>query len=254
MQQKRVTGAKECTWTSFGSLSPPKCHIFRQKSAKINFGMSLLHKIIGASQRQRPSDGHARHGRPNPRNASRSHDASEKHHTDWRPTPITPHTGSLTVATTTTHNPEHGVQLATHRKRNDPSVRHGRSRPQRITPRGATRPNASRTTTGHHQHRSGGPQNATHPLGGHPETTPRRTTRPPLPRGSPPKHTTALPARSTPSRPHRVTQVGHANSATKRQPHHQQHTRVARNHTERPNARHQHRPNPTNPNTRPPPH
>ena len=47
MQQKRVTGAKECTWTSFGSLSPPKCHIFRQKSAKINFGMSLLHKIIG---------------------------------------------------------------------------------------------------------------------------------------------------------------------------------------------------------------
>ena len=48
MQQKRVTGAKECTWTSFGSLSPPKCHIFRQKSAKINFGMSLLHKIIGA--------------------------------------------------------------------------------------------------------------------------------------------------------------------------------------------------------------
>ena len=49
MQQKRVTGAKECTWTSFGSLSPPKCHIFRQKSAKINFGMSLLHKIIGES-------------------------------------------------------------------------------------------------------------------------------------------------------------------------------------------------------------
>ena len=53
MQQKRVTGAKECTWTSFGSLSPPKCHIFRQKSAKINFGMSLLHKIIGeAGQEQ----------------------------------------------------------------------------------------------------------------------------------------------------------------------------------------------------------
>ena len=50
MQQKRVTGAKECTWTSFGSLSPPKCHIFRQKSAKINFGMSLLHKIIGATE------------------------------------------------------------------------------------------------------------------------------------------------------------------------------------------------------------
>ena len=49
MQQKRVTGAKECTWTSFGSLSPPKCHIFRQKSAKINFGMSLLHKIIGVA-------------------------------------------------------------------------------------------------------------------------------------------------------------------------------------------------------------
>ena len=49
MQQKRVTGAKECTWTSFGSLSPPKCHIFRQKSAKINFGMSLLHKIIGGT-------------------------------------------------------------------------------------------------------------------------------------------------------------------------------------------------------------
>ena len=49
MQQKRVTGAKECTWTSFGSLSPPKCHIFRQKSAKINFGMSLLHKIIGVT-------------------------------------------------------------------------------------------------------------------------------------------------------------------------------------------------------------
>ena len=51
MQQKRVTGAKECTWTSFGSLSPPKCHIFRQKSAKINFGMSLLHKIIGVTPR-----------------------------------------------------------------------------------------------------------------------------------------------------------------------------------------------------------
>ena len=50
MQQKRVTGAKECTWTSFGSLSPPKCHIFRQKSAKINFGMSLLHKIIGVTE------------------------------------------------------------------------------------------------------------------------------------------------------------------------------------------------------------
>ena len=59
MQQKRVTGAKECTWTSFGSLSPPKCHIFRQKSAKINFGMSLLHKIIGAFVTVNRADGTA---------------------------------------------------------------------------------------------------------------------------------------------------------------------------------------------------
>ena len=64
MQQKRVTGAKECTWTSFGSLSPPKCHIFRQKSAKINFGMSLLHKIIGVTA-QWPR--HLREARPNGR-------------------------------------------------------------------------------------------------------------------------------------------------------------------------------------------
>ena len=59
MQQKRVTGAKECTWTSFGSLSPPKCHIFRQKSAKINFGMSLLHKIIGVEAGRWSSTGSA---------------------------------------------------------------------------------------------------------------------------------------------------------------------------------------------------